>query len=116
MTPLALALNTEYFKYVILVLLAPFWIPFFRSLWRTLNDSLREEGGLFGRPPTDEQLKALEAQFGNPGDHLTSSPKRFAGDEARQQRTRSRAGRATAGGGRSPGSRTGRAAPPRRGF
>lgn len=42
----------EILRYVIVLVSAPIWVPFLRMLWRDFNDSLREEGGLFGRPPT----------------------------------------------------------------
>lgn len=97
MIPLGIALNSEPVKYGLVIALAPFWMPFFRSLWRSLNDSLREEGGLFGRAPTDEQLTEIEKAHGFAVDDLSSTPKRFAGDEARAQRSRTRTGRASSG-------------------
>ena len=42
----------EILRYVIVLVSAPIWVPFLRMLWRDFNASLREEGGLFGRPPT----------------------------------------------------------------
>lgn len=50
------ALNTEIFKYVILVCAIPLWLPFFKALLAELNDSLAEEGGLFGRTPSKKEL------------------------------------------------------------
>lgn len=73
--PLAIALNSEPVKYAILALTAPLWIPFFKALWHTLNDGLREEGGLFGHPPTEEQLRELETKFGPAASSLISVPK-----------------------------------------
>ena len=42
----------EILRYVIVLVSAPIWVPFLRMLWRDFNASLREEGGLFGQPPT----------------------------------------------------------------
>lgn len=97
MIPLGLGLNSEPVKYGLVIALAPYWLPFFRSLWRSLNDSLRDEGGLFGRAPTDEQLREIEKVHGFAADDLSSTPKRFAGDEARAQRARTSTGRASSG-------------------
>jgi len=61
MIHLASGLNTEPVKYAILVLATPLWWPFAKSLWKSLNDALREEGGLLGRTPTEEQLREMQA-------------------------------------------------------
>jgi len=50
------ALNTEWFKYTLLVASSPFWWPFVRELYKEFNDILAEEGGLLGRKPTDKEL------------------------------------------------------------
>ena len=55
----AISYNTEGTKYAIVILLAPFWIPFLRELWREFNEMLAEEGGLFGRSLTEEELERL---------------------------------------------------------
>jgi hypothetical protein len=60
---------------MILALTAPLWIPYFKALWHTLNDGLREEGGLLGRPPTAEQLLEMEQKFGPAAATLISVPK-----------------------------------------
>lgn len=57
-----LDLNTEAFKYTLLALTSPLWWPFVRELWRELNDILAEEGGLFGRKPTDKELAELRRE------------------------------------------------------
>ena len=61
MIHLASGANSEAVKYAILVLATPLWWPFLKSLWRSLNEALREEGGLLGRAPTEEQLRELQA-------------------------------------------------------
>ena len=59
MLHLASGLNTEAVKYGIVVLLTPLWLPFIKALWKSLNAALREEGGLLGAPPTEEELREL---------------------------------------------------------
>ncbi len=52
----ALNLNTELFKYVLLVVTVPFWLPFVRAIWEDFNQALRDEGGLLGYgPPAAER-------------------------------------------------------------
>jgi hypothetical protein len=112
--PLAIALNSEPVKYMILALTAPLWIPFFKALWHTLNDGLREEGGLLGRPPTAEQLLEMEQKFGPAAATLISVPKdgpvvaggrQIASSERDAGPTRDRGGRE-----RGPRERAGRTA------
>jgi hypothetical protein len=83
---LAIQLNSEPVKYAIVALAAPLWIPFMRALWHTLNDGLREEGGLLGQPPTEEQLIELEKRFGPAGAALISVPKDHHGRRPRAGR------------------------------
>ncbi len=71
---LAFELNSEPVKYTILALTAPLWIPFIRALWKTLDDSLREEGGLLGEAPTEEALRELEREHGRVGESMLSEP------------------------------------------
>ncbi len=59
---LKLQLNTPDFKYALIVVLAPFWLPFVREIWRELNRMLEEEGGLLGRQPSEKQLQAIRAR------------------------------------------------------
>jgi hypothetical protein len=110
MLPLAIALNSEPVKYGILALTAPMWIPFFKALWHTLNDGLREEGGLLGRPPTAEQLVELERRFGPASASLISVPK----DGHRGHAGRPRKGAAGGAGGRDPAPRSGQGGTPGR--
>jgi hypothetical protein len=54
-----LALNTEWFKYTLVIVTSPIWWPFVRELWKEFNDILAEEGGLLGRKPTEEELAGI---------------------------------------------------------
>jgi len=69
---LAIALNSEPVKYAIIVLTAPFWLPFVRALWRELNDSLRDEGGMLGRAPTPRELAEMNRALGTHESALVS--------------------------------------------
>jgi hypothetical protein len=62
MIHLASGANTEPVKYAILVLATPRWWPFAKALWKSLNDALREEGGLLGRAPSEEELREMQAE------------------------------------------------------
>jgi hypothetical protein len=52
------------YKLIGILLLSPLWVPVARALWRDAEDALREEGGVFGRPPTARELARLEERFG----------------------------------------------------
>lgn len=56
---ISLYLNTEPVKYAMLVLTIPFWWPFAKAAWEELNESLADEGGLFGEEPDAEELAKL---------------------------------------------------------
>lgn len=58
----AMSYNTEGTKYAVVIILAPFWIPFIRELWREFNEMLAEEGGLFGRTLTEEEVAEIRAR------------------------------------------------------
>ena len=38
---------------------APAWVPFMRALWEELNEAMADEGGLFGRIPTNLELEEI---------------------------------------------------------
>lgn len=57
-------LNSEFFKYILVLISAPFWVPFVKAVWEELNDALRNEGGLFGAEPTADQLVELNLEKG----------------------------------------------------
>jgi len=60
----AFNLNSEPVKYAAIVLASPIWMPFFKALFKEFNDALRDEGGLFGRPPSREKLAEMDRQLG----------------------------------------------------
>jgi len=67
-----IALNSEPVKYVLLAITAPFWIPFFRALYDEFNNAILDEGGLFGDPPSAEQIEKIRAERAHIGEALTS--------------------------------------------
>ena len=118
MLPLAIALNSEPVKYAIIACTAPLWIPFFKALWHTLNDGLREEGGLLGRPPNAEQLAALEKLHGPASASLISVPREGPiGASGPTKGSARGAGRSGGGSRAAPAAAPGRPGrPPRQGF
>ena len=61
---LALSINSDLFRYGLLIVTAPLWVPFLKALWEECNDSLREEGGLFGFELTPAQLERINREKG----------------------------------------------------
>jgi len=56
--------NTEVIKYAIVILGTPYWWPFVKTLWKELNDSLREEGGILGRTLVKGELERKNIELG----------------------------------------------------
>jgi hypothetical protein len=61
-------------RYLIVILAAPIWVPFVRTLWRDFNAALRREGGLLGRAPSALELQRLDAQGRPETSRLVSEP------------------------------------------
>ncbi|MBM3988249.1 MAG: hypothetical protein FJ294_09870 [Planctomycetes bacterium] len=53
------SLNSEPVKYALIALTVPLWWPFVRELWRELNDSLRDEGGILGQQLSPTELEHM---------------------------------------------------------
>lgn len=66
--------NTEFARYIVIALAAPFWIPFVGKVWREVENALREEGGVFGRAPTHDQLVEIRRQKQFEEDPLINEP------------------------------------------
>ncbi len=58
------SLNSEPVKYALIALATPIWLPFLRALWKELNDSLRDEGGVLGMPPSKKELAKMDRELG----------------------------------------------------
>jgi hypothetical protein len=66
------SLNSEPVKYALIALTTPLWWPFVRELWKELNASLREEGGIFGSQLSAKELEQLQRVQGRRESPLVS--------------------------------------------
>ena len=66
------SLNSEPVKYALIALTAPFWWPFVRALWKELNDSLRDEGGILGQQLSRAELERVNKSQGRQESPLVS--------------------------------------------
>lgn len=100
-SPAMTGVNTEIMKYAVLIGAAPLWIRYFKALWKELNDSLAEEGGLLGVPPRPDQLRRIREELKDREDGLVSDPRDRPGNArgAGRAGSPSRQGRGAAGGG-----------------
>ena len=54
-------------KYSALIISLPWVVPFMKALYRDLAQAFEEDGGFFGDPPTEEQLREIrERKAGEP--------------------------------------------------
>jgi|RhiMethySRZTD1v2_1073278.scaffolds.fasta_scaffold1376069_1 hypothetical protein len=67
-------LNTDLLRWILLIGAAPLWWPFLRALWRDFDDSLSEEGGVFGRAPGPRELERIRKRAAERPDPLISEP------------------------------------------
>ena len=89
------SLNSDIFKIFLILCTAPLWLPFVKAILKELNDALVDEGGLFGRPPTEIELRAVRKD-----PNLSPSPLQSR-DRDPDDPTRARGGEQ--GAGRRPG-------------
>ncbi len=61
-------------KLLVVAILAPAWIPVIKELWKEINASLVEEGGVFGEAPTEQEAKQLARKRRTSGESLVSVP------------------------------------------
>jgi len=66
--------NTELLRWILLIGAAPLWWPFLKTLWRDFDDTLAEEGGIFGRTPGPKELERIRARKRGIPDPLISEP------------------------------------------
>jgi len=59
-------------KLLVVAILAPAWVPIVKALWGEVNDSLVEEGGIFGDTPKKSEAKHLAVQRQASGESLQS--------------------------------------------
>ncbi|MCB9915437.1 MAG: hypothetical protein H6828_09850 [Planctomycetes bacterium] len=67
-------LQAFFLKGFLVLASAPFWWPFLKAVWQELNESMEDEGGLFGRPPTQKELQVLERERQGREDPLVHEP------------------------------------------
>ena len=56
-------INHELIRYVLVLLLMPFWLPFLRALWKELERAMRPDGGLFGRSLRKDERERIEREI-----------------------------------------------------
>ena len=59
-------------KVMVLCVSAPMWIPILKELWKEVNESLAEEGGVFGDIPNEEAAKAINLTRNREGKSMVS--------------------------------------------
>jgi hypothetical protein len=59
-------------KIMIILVLAPMWIPVLKELWKEVNGTLAEDGGVFGEAPDASTGLALNLQRERDGKNPTS--------------------------------------------
>jgi hypothetical protein len=59
-------------KLLVIAILAPAWVPIIHALWREVNESLVEEGGVLGGTPTRGEAELLAQQRRESGESLVS--------------------------------------------
>ena len=63
-----------WFQTLVMVGLAPIWFPILKALYREIDRSLRDQGGIFGRTYTAVERKRLEARDDPTEEPLQSVP------------------------------------------
>lgn len=62
-------------KLLVVAILIPAWLPVVRELWKEINASLIEEGGVFGELPTKQEADELLRKRQSSGESLISVPR-----------------------------------------
>ena len=50
-------------KYILLICLAPIWLPFVKELWQEFTLAMRGDGGIFNPPPSPIDRQKLDAEL-----------------------------------------------------
>jgi len=79
------SINLALIKYGLLIATAPIWYPFLKAIWQELNNSLRSDGGVFGKLPTHRDRAELDQVEFEEEDPLVSEPHRRPGDSRHGQ-------------------------------
>lgn len=67
-------LTKSILKWAILLGSAPVWWPFLKTLWRDFNDALREDGGLYGSPPSALEIERIREERASRPESFHSEP------------------------------------------
>lgn len=59
-------------KLLVVAVLAPAWVPVVKALWKEINDSLVEQGGIFGDTPDKTEAELLALRRRASGESLQS--------------------------------------------
>lgn len=81
--------NRDLIRWLLLIALMPIGWPFLKALWRDFNGALREEGGLFGSPPSAREVEQIREEKKREPETLVSEPWIRPG-EVRKPRLRGR--------------------------
>ena len=87
-------INKDILRWVLLIAATPLWLPFLRILWRDFNRALEEEGGIFGQPPSPQEIERIRREKLSDAETLVSEPWARRGEQAARRRA-GRAGRGT---------------------
>jgi hypothetical protein len=74
-------------KLLVIAILIPAWLPVIKDLYKEVNESLADEGGLFGRAPTAEEAKKIERKRRFKRESLVSVPLGQGKQDARANRS-----------------------------
>ena len=66
--------NQELVRYVIVLLLAPVWVPFAKALFTQLLRAVKPDGGLYGRTPNPRKRAVIERELAREEDPLVHEP------------------------------------------
>ena len=75
----------EIFKYLIVILSAPAWIPFIRALGQEVKLCMREEGGFLGKTPNKEKLAEIRREIAREESPMVDEPLAHLRTGGRQQ-------------------------------
>ena len=61
-------------RYLLLLLVAPLWLPILKALWEEVNWMLRDDGGVFGQLPNEREREELLKAPESAEDPLVEEP------------------------------------------
>lgn len=76
-------------KLLVIAILTPAWLPVIKELYKEVNESLADEGGLFGRTPTQDEAQKIERKRRFKRESLISVPHGQSKHDARTKTKKS---------------------------